>query len=196
MDKNKKINNEQEDLKDSDNNKEIKSNPEHQIENIQSKITTEEIQIKENNIPKNIFTGITPDMITVMPENPPNLILEKEIENKIELNNIKENNSNDNNNHNNLNQSIGCQCSSLDEQIEKLRKCQYITEIEVKFLCEKAKELFIEESNVQSIDAPITICGDIHGQFDDLTELFNKGENVQIQIIFLWAISLIEVLIQ
>ena len=47
--------------------------------------------------------------------------------------------------------------------------------MEVKILCEKAKELFIEESNVQIIDAPITICGDIHGQFDDLTELFNKG---------------------
>ena len=34
----------------------------------------------------------------------------------------------------------------------------------------KAKELFIEESNVQSIDASITIYSDIHGQFDDLTE--------------------------
>ena len=174
MDKNKKIDNEQEDLKDSDNNKEIKSNPEHQLENIQSKITNEEIQIKENNIPKNFFTGITPDMITIMPEKAPNIILEKDTENKTELNDIKDNNSNDNNN-NSLNQSLGCQCSSLDEQIEKLRKCQYITEIEVKLLCEKAKELFIEESNVQSIDAPITICGDIHGQFDDLTELFNKG---------------------
>ena len=174
MDKNKKIDNEQEDLKDSDNNKEIKSNPEHQLENIQSKIANEEIQIKENNIPKNFFTGITPDMITIMPEKTPNIILDKDTENKTELNDIKDNNSNDNNN-NPLDQSLGCQCSSLDEQIEKLRKCQYISEIEVKLLCEKAKELFIEESNVQSIDAPITICGDIHGQFDDLTELFNKG---------------------
>ena len=39
----------------------------------------------------------------------------------------------------------------------------------------KSQRTFFEESNVQSIDAPITIYGDIHGQFDDLTELFNRG---------------------
>ena len=177
MDKNKKIDNNEEDLKDSNKNTDTKAFPEQQSENVQAIITNEEIPIKENNIPKNLFTGITPDMITVMPPKNQNLILEKE-NNKNETNNEKDNNNSNNaneNNNNSLNQSLGHQCSNLDEQIEQLRKCQYITEIEVKLLCEKAKELFIEESNVQSIDAPITICGDIHGQFDDLTELFNKG---------------------
>ena len=140
-------------------------------ENNQSIISANEIQIKENNISKSIFAGIPQDMITIMPKNIPNLIIDKESEDKEKLNNEKENTSNENNN----NPIEGRACSNLDEQIEQLRKCQYITEIEVKFLCEKAKELFIEESNVQIIDAPITICGDIHGQFDDLTELFNKG---------------------
>ncbi|KAJ1842008.1 phosphoprotein phosphatase PP4 catalytic subunit, partial [Coemansia sp. RSA 486] len=65
--------------------------------------------------------------------------------------------------------------SDLDRQIEQLRRCEIITESEVKELCNKAREIFIEESNVQRVDAPVTICGDIHGQFYDLQELFTVG---------------------
>ncbi|KAJ2375492.1 phosphoprotein phosphatase PP4 catalytic subunit, partial [Coemansia sp. RSA 2603] len=53
--------------------------------------------------------------------------------------------------------------SDLDRQIEQLRRCEIISEAEVKELCNKAREIFIEESNVQRVDAPVTICGDIHG---------------------------------
>jgi len=67
------------------------------------------------------------------------------------------------------------QMSDLDKQIELLRNCEIITEKEVKELCDKAREILLEESNVQRVDAPVTICGDIHGQFYDLKELFKVG---------------------
>ncbi|RYH20041.1 hypothetical protein EON65_24810 [archaeon] len=48
--------------------------------------------------------------------------------------------------------------SNLDEQIERLKRCEYLKESEVKALCDKAREILIEESNVQRVDAPVTVC--------------------------------------
>lgn len=45
----------------------------------------------------------------------------------------------------------------------------------MKALCAKAREILVDESNVQRVDAPVTICGDIHGQFYDLVELHKVG---------------------
>eukprot|EP00249_Psilotum_nudum_P015481 c25349_g1_i1 orf=105-716(+) len=65
--------------------------------------------------------------------------------------------------------------SELDRQIEQLKRCEPLKESEVKALCIKAMEILVEESNVQRVDAPVTICGDIHGQFYDMKELFKVG---------------------
>jgi serine/threonine-protein phosphatase 4 catalytic subunit len=67
--------------------------------------------------------------------------------------------------------------SDLDRQLDQLRRCELIKESEVKMLCTKAREILVEESNVQCVDSPVTICGDIHGQMFDLLELFRVGGN-------------------
>jgi serine/threonine-protein phosphatase 4 catalytic subunit len=38
--------------------------------------------------------------------------------------------------------------NDVDQWIEQLKKCEYIKEAEVKALCNRAKEILIEESNV------------------------------------------------
>jgi serine/threonine-protein phosphatase 4 catalytic subunit len=47
--------------------------------------------------------------------------------------------------------------SNLDEQIERLKRCEYLKESEVKILCDRAREILIDESNVQRVDAPVTV---------------------------------------
>eukprot|EP01129_Flabellula_baltica_P005883 TRINITY_DN2160_c0_g1_i1.p1 TRINITY_DN2160_c0_g1~~TRINITY_DN2160_c0_g1_i1.p1 ORF type:complete len:334 (-),score=72.34 TRINITY_DN2160_c0_g1_i1:72-1013(-) len=73
----------------------------------------------------------------------------------------------------------------FDTYIEKLTSRnengspKYLEEQELKHLCEKVKEYLLEESNVQPVSSPVTICGDIHGQLFDLYELFNIGGKVE-----------------
>ena len=62
-----------------------------------------------------------------------------------------------------------------DKWIDELRKGKIIPERELRLMCEKVKEILSEESNVQPVSAPVNICGDIHGQFFDLLELFKIG---------------------
>lgn len=42
-------------------------------------------------------------------------------------------------------------------QIAQLQRCEPITEEEVKQLCLKAREILIEEGNVQVVDSPVTV---------------------------------------
>ena len=60
----------------------------------------------------------------------------------------------------------------IDKWIEKLKKCELIKESEVKALYLRGKEILNEENNVVEVSSPVTICGDIHGQFPDLLEIF------------------------
>lgn len=69
--------------------------------------------------------------------------------------------------------------SNIDKWIETLQKCKFLPENEFKQLCNICKDLFFEESNVQPIASPVIVCGDIHGQFYDLIELFKIGGPVE-----------------
>ena len=52
--------------------------------------------------------------------------------------------------------------SELDKQIETLKKGTFLKESEVKDLCARAREIFVEESNVQRVDAPVTVRQKTH----------------------------------
>lgn len=53
--------------------------------------------------------------------------------------------------------SIKSKAGNIDSIIEMLMRCEYPKETEVKELCDKAKEILFEESNVQILESPITV---------------------------------------
>lgn len=63
----------------------------------------------------------------------------------------------------------------LDSCISTLLRKQLLGEALLKEICEKTKELLMREGNVVHISAPVTVVGDIHGQFYDLIEIFRIG---------------------
>ena len=63
----------------------------------------------------------------------------------------------------------------LDAWIASIQKCELLPEHDLKHLCEYVQELMLEESTVHPVQSPVTICGDINGQFHDLLELFRNG---------------------
>lgn len=58
-----------------------------------------------------------------------------------------------------------------DLYLAQLRQCRHLPESAMKHLCQVVRSLLIEESNVQPVSSPVTVCGDIHGQLWDLLEL-------------------------
>lgn len=49
------------------------------------------------------------------------------------------------------------QYKDLDRAIEQLLQCKPLSEAEVKELCAKAQNVFVNESNVQPVAAPVTV---------------------------------------
>lgn len=47
-----------------------------------------------------------------------------------------------------------------------------LSETEIKYLCSTAREVFMAQPMLLEMEAPIKICGDIHGQYTDLLRIF------------------------
>ena len=65
--------------------------------------------------------------------------------------------------------------TDLEAWLNKLSQGTPLAETEVKALCDMARDVLLHESNVQPVNAPVTVCGDIHGQWHDLMELYRIG---------------------
>ncbi|MCO5553081.1 hypothetical protein L7F22_006602 [Adiantum nelumboides] len=73
--------------------------------------------------------------------------------------------------------------SALDDIIHRLLEVRdsrpgkqvQLSETEIRQLCQTAKAIFMQQPNLLELEAPIKICGDIHGQYSDLLRLFEYG---------------------
>lgn len=75
-------------------------------------------------------------------------------------------------------QTVTCANGDVDKWIEGLYQGRRLEEGDVIALCSKAKEVMLQEPSVKHIQCPVAVCGDIHGQFQDLLELFRIGGRV------------------
>lgn len=73
--------------------------------------------------------------------------------------------------------------AALDEVIRRLLEVRrwrpgrqvQLGEGEIQQLCAASKDVFMRQPNLLELEAPIKICGDVHGQYSDLVRLFEQG---------------------
>ncbi|XP_016992536.2 serine/threonine-protein phosphatase 4 catalytic subunit [Drosophila takahashii] len=71
--------------------------------------------------------------------------------------------------------------SDADRLVANLRRVpvRLPKELEVRQLCRSLSELLAGEANLLNLQSPQIVCGDIHGQFQDLLHLLDLGGSVQ-----------------
>ncbi|RZC93576.1 hypothetical protein C5167_007616 [Papaver somniferum] len=78
---------------------------------------------------------------------------------------------------------VGIDSGVLDDIISRLLEVRsskpgkqvQLSESEIRQLCIASREIFLQQPNLLELEAPIKICGDIHGQYGDLLRLFEYG---------------------
>lgn len=74
----------------------------------------------------------------------------------------------------------------IKQILSSLWECKLPTREGASLIFKKSQEILLQEKNILQIPFPITICGDIHGQFHDLLELFSiAGKPPEQNFIFL-----------
>lgn len=66
----------------------------------------------------------------------------------------------------------------MDQLIEKVQNLQLLTEFEIFQICKKASDIFVTEPNVKILSTPITLVGDVHGQFLDFQEMLKVSKGI------------------
>ncbi|VDL76336.1 unnamed protein product [Nippostrongylus brasiliensis] len=73
---------------------------------------------------------------------------------------------------------VGKRSIRVDEWLSLAKSCRFLSEEDMISLCNCLIDRLSRKPNVVPVDTPVTICGDIHGQFYDLLELFRTGGEV------------------
>ncbi|KAJ1893389.1 putative serine/threonine protein phosphatase [Kickxella alabastrina] len=63
----------------------------------------------------------------------------------------------------------------VDKCIAQLYNGELLAESQVQSLCSQVRPILANESNVVPVSAPVTVVGDVHGQYHDVLEIFAIG---------------------
>lgn len=66
----------------------------------------------------------------------------------------------------------------LDGIIDQLMRCEIIKELDVRELCTKAREILLEESNVQRVDSPVTVRDSFGCSMSEASVLIQSNDRV------------------
>jgi len=69
----------------------------------------------------------------------------------------------------------GCISKCLESKGCKPGKLVQIPEGQVKAICTAVREIYMSQGTLLELEAPLKICGDVHGQYHDLLRLFEYG---------------------